>query len=298
MICDTHVFYDVGDTAGALKAVTWLMRDVDKAEKECKHLLDDMDFNNNSKAMTFTDFFTDRVVFKTILLSVTVQVFIQYSGMDAVLNYGEQIFLNAGFEENAGHAVLSLSIFGLLSSLATIYLMEKWGRTKLLMLSSSVMAAMFTLFGICLFVTRDFSAEDANNKIFFFLVLTCLILYRSGYLLGWGAAGLLYPAELIPNRARGIGCGIAEMVNWLLSASVSYTFIFMLDTFKDYGTFWFYAAFNLFGLIFVYFFLPETRGVSLEDLESQMSTGATIKERQRRLSWIPSCIAPSSDGEY
>ena len=68
------IIWLLGDMAGALRAVTWLMRDADKAEKECKHLLNDIDFNSHSSTMSFKDFFTDRVVRKTILLSVTVQV--------------------------------------------------------------------------------------------------------------------------------------------------------------------------------------------------------------------------------
>ena len=238
-----------------------------------------MSASSECAQISFKALFCDAVVFKTLMLSLAVQIPLQYSGMDVLMNYGEAIFLQAGFHEYAGKAVLCIAIFGLLASLTTIYLMEKWGRVILLMLSGFIMAVTYGTFGYCLYIMRE-RETDAIDTTMFWTIAVCLILYRSGYLLGWGAVGLFIPAELIPNRARGVGCGIAETFSWLLSASVSYTFIYMTRTFHDYGTFWFYAGINALGIVFVYFCLPETKGVSLEDFEHEVKHAPPVYKRR------------------
>ena len=267
MLLSTLVLVLLGDTDTALRAIRWLLRDEAKAQTEYHNMIADMNNQSSSASLTFCDLFTDKVVRKTIIISLVIAVFIQYSGMDAVLNYGEVIFLDAGFsDEHAGRAMLYVSIVGLLASLVTIYLMEKWGRKILLYISSAMMSAAFIVLGCCLYVMQH---SDEISLYMFWAVILSIVFYRSGYLLGWGAAGLLLPAELIPNRARGIGCGIMQTFCWMLSASVSFTYIFMVNAIHDYGTFWFYAGVNFMGIIFVLFFVPETKGKSLEDLENE-----------------------------
>ncbi|ESO89863.1 hypothetical protein LOTGIDRAFT_218322 [Lottia gigantea] len=85
-------------------------------------------------------------------------------------------------------------------------------------------------------------------------------------------------SEIYPLWARSTSTSIATAVNWILNLIISFTFLTLTETITNYGTFWLYGGFCLLGVVFVAIFVPETKNLSLEEVERLFMTK---KERER-----------------
>ena len=104
------------------------------------------------------------------------------------------------------------------------------------------------------------------------LAVTCTIGFIIFFSLGWGALPWLLMSEIFPPRVRGSASSFVTLVNWLLVFVVTNSFHYMLATFYEQGTFWFFAFFSFLSFLYTYFCVPETKGKTLEEIE-QMFVG-------------------------
>ncbi|KAL6131815.1 hypothetical protein ACLB2K_070188 [Fragaria x ananassa] len=115
-----------------------------------------------------------------------------------------------------------------------------------------------------------------NGKVTPFVILSCMMaatggvisgIYVAGYGWSWGPLGWLVPSEIFPLEIRSAGQSINVMVNFLFTFIVAQTFLAMLCHFKA-GIFFFFGGWVMVMTLFVYFFLPETKNVPMETMES------------------------------
>lgn len=99
------------------------------------------------------------------------------------------------------------------------------------------------------------------------LIIGSLMLYLAAFSPGMGPVPWAVNAEIYPAQVRGLGSGAAAMCNWITNAAVSQTFLTLIQQLGGSGTFWLYAAIALAGAAWVYFALPETNGLSLEEVQ-------------------------------
>ena len=99
------------------------------------------------------------------------------------------------------------------------------------------------------------------------LSLTSLIVYITAYNLGWGPIPWLVMAEIFPARAKGLASGIATTVNWSCAFLVTKEFHDLQGAIHSYGTFWLFGSVCFVSMAFVGFFVPETKGRSLVEIE-------------------------------
>merc|ERR1712198_164135 len=96
------------------------------------------------------------------------------------------------------------------------------------------------------------------------LTLTAVVLYMIFFALGIGAVGWVVMSEVIPNNAKGIAFSIAAVGNCAGAFVVTKTFLSLEQSLGTYGFYWFYSGWCLLALIFVFFLIPETKGLPLE----------------------------------
>ena len=190
----------------------------------------------------------------------------QFVGPNTVLFYGPTIFGYAGISAGSGGLVAEIFVGAVLFIfvLPTIALVDVVGRKRLFYLGLAAMGGMLVLLGI---------AFQVGASGWGLGVLVILLVYIGAYSLSISPLFWLMTAELYPNRLRGIGASTATVANWSANLLISVTFLSLVDALGKSVVFWIYAGFAAVGIVFVRFCVPETKGRSLEDIESYWTNG-------------------------
>ncbi|GBB89120.1 hypothetical protein RclHR1_01580021 [Rhizophagus clarus] len=105
------------------------------------------------------------------------------------------------------------------------------------------------------------------KPIYTWFTLVSLVIYVMAYALGLGHAPWLIQSEIFPLNVRGRATGIGTATNWLFNLVISVSFLPLTELITTTGTFWLYAIFMIFSWVFIYFMVPETSGISLEEIK-------------------------------
>jgi MFS transporter, SP family, arabinose:H+ symporter len=194
-----------------------------------------------------------------ILLAFMVASFNQFSGINALIYYTADIFRMAG----AGHssALLQSVMIGLTNLAATLIAMsviDRFGRKNLLLVGAVGLT-------VCLAATSYAFWSGIGGS----LVLISLIGYIGFFAFSQGAVIWVYLSEIFPNRVRAKGQALGSFTHWFWCAAVSWTFPVIADVSKA-GPFVFFAVMMVLQFIMVAKYLPETKGVSLEQIQKKL----------------------------
>jgi SP family xylose:H+ symportor-like MFS transporter len=210
---------------------------------------------------------TDRLLsfgVKVILIGITLSVFQQLIGINAVLYYAPLIFQNMGAANDS--AFLQTVLVGganVVLTLLAMFTVDRWGRRPLLILGSLIMAvAMFWLGGV-------FHAQALGP-----MALLAMILYVAGFAMSWGPVVWVLLSEIYPNPIKGQALALAVAAQWIANLAVSWSFKVLdgnsglNDVFHHGFSYYFYGVMSLLSALFVYRFVPETKGRKLEDIQA------------------------------
>ncbi len=210
---------------------------------------------------------------KPILYAVLLAMFNQLSGINAILYYAPRIFKMAGFDE--GQAYLQPVYIGaanLLFTLIAMTLIDKFGRKKLLIVGSLGMIVFLGLTAL-FFRNADVTgaagaAAEGGNKF----VLLYLIGFIAFFAFSQGAVIWVFISEIFPNSVRSKGGSLGSFTHWIMAAIISWTFPVIVEGSKlgGYHSFMFYSVMMLLHLLFVWRFLPETKGRTLEEIQTEL----------------------------
>ena len=203
---------------------------------------------------------------KPILLAIAIAAFNQLSGINAILYYAPHIFTMAGFGK--GSALMSsMGVGGVmfLFTIAALAVMDSMGRKKIMLIGSfgyiiSLGAIAWT------FLTND---PDNFSKEGSITVLIGLLVFVAAHGFGQGSVIWVYLSEIFPNKVRGRGQSLGTSVHWILAATTSWTFPFLTEIWGGY-TFVVFTLFMVLQLIWVVTVMPETKGISLEEMEKKL----------------------------
>ena len=205
-------------------------------------------------------------VYRPLLLSVFLMIFQQFGGVNSILTYASKIVGQAGYDKPTVVSIV-VAVVQFVATGISCLIVDKLGRRILLIVPGIVMAASMTILGC----SNHFSGFPRS------VALISLSLYITGFSMGWGPIPWLAMSEIFPTRVRGIASGIATQVNWLGVFVVVKTYTQIELAFHSDGVFWFYGAVCLLSAIFVFFFFPETKGRTLEEIEELFSDRRGLK---------------------
>uniref|UniRef100_A0A0A9B301 Major facilitator superfamily (MFS) profile domain-containing protein n=1 Tax=Arundo donax TaxID=35708 RepID=A0A0A9B301_ARUDO len=200
---------------------------------------------------------------RRILICVLgLQFFVQASGIDAILLYSPLVFKKVGMSSNS--AVLGATVvIGVVKTcfilVATLF-SDRLGRRPLLLASTAGVAATTA----CLALTLCVSSTSAATAT---VCLASVLAIMATYSVGFGSVVGTYAAEILPLRLRAQGASLGVAVNRLACGMVSMTFISLANGITMPGCFFLYAGVAAAACLFVYVWLPETKGRSLEDMD-------------------------------
>lgn len=214
---------------------------------------------NQRNTQNFTLLFKDAYR-KPVLLAVLFAVFNQVSGINAIIYFAPRIFEMAGLGKDS--ALLSsagIGLINLVSTLLGISLIDKFGRKVLMFYGSIGLIASLTL------VAQAFFSGNIGINVSFYLFF-----YIAFFGFSQGAVIWVFISEIFPNEVRAYGQALGSFTHWILATIITFTFPYLAETFGGGITFSFFALMMMLQLIFVWRFMPETKGTSLEGVEKAL----------------------------
>ncbi|XP_022914749.1 facilitated trehalose transporter Tret1-2 homolog isoform X3 [Onthophagus taurus] len=212
---------------------------------------------------------------KPLVIALGLMFFQQLSGINAIIFYTTQIFELAGSSIPSHICTIIVGVVNFIATFIATILIDKVGRKVLLYISGSVMTLTIIILGIYFYLLKNY---DELVESIGWLPLTCLVLYVLGFSLGFGPVPWLMLGEILPAKVRGSAASIATAFNWACTFIVTKTFQDALNVLGESLTFWIFGVVCLVSLIFIYRYVPETRGKSLEAIERKLARRpSTIK---------------------
>jgi len=194
-----------------------------------------------------------------IFLAVSIGMFNQLSGINAILYYLNDIFERAGFSKVSGDLqAVAVGGTNLLFTIIAMSLIDRVGRRRLLLIGSVGTAA-------CLAGVAAIFLTHRNENMLIWL----LIGYIAFFAFSQGAVIWVYISEVFPNRVRGKGLSLGSFTHWFMNALISWTFPFMAAT-SGGIPFVFFALMMVLQFFTVLMLYPETKGLSLEGMQKKL----------------------------
>lgn len=197
-----------------------------------------------------------------IFLAISIGMFNQLAGINAILYYQNMIFEKAGYSALSGYK--QAAVVGLMNLVATFFgmsLIDKLGRKTLLLIGSVGMA-------VCLGGVAGVFFSNGHQGLLIYL----LIVYIFFFAISQGSVIWVYIAEVFPNRVRSKGQSLGSGSHWVMNAIIA--LIFPLLAASSGGIpFAFFAAMMVLQFFVVLFIYPETKGLTLEQLQQKLGTG-------------------------
>ena len=196
-----------------------------------------------------------------LVLGLFLSIFQQITGINTVIYYAPKIFEFSGFS-TASSAIAATLIVGIVNVLATVisvWLLDRVGRRILLLVGSMGMAVSLIFLSLAFFLKTTWIDQVS---------LFSLMAYVSFFAIGLGPVTWVLLSEIYPLKIRSKAMTVAVFANWGFNYLVSLTFLDLIRGLGPEGTFLLYAVISLLAFWFVFRFIPETKGKSLEEIES------------------------------
>lgn len=190
----------------------------------------------------------------------------QFCGINVIAYYSSSIFVQSGVTEIM--ALVASWGFGMINFLFAIpafFTIDTFGRRNLLLTTFPLMCIFLLVAGF------GFWIPELNYNGRLGCITTGIYLFAAVYSSGEGPVPFTYSAEAFPLYIRDLGMGFATATCWFFNFILGFSWPRMKNAFKPQGAFGWYAAWNIIGFFLVLWFLPETKGLTLEELDEVFS---------------------------
>lgn len=209
---------------------------------------------------TQTGFFSGKYT-KPIILAFLIAFFNQLSGINFVLYYAPRIFGDAGIAaDSVLGASVPLGVVNLIFTLIGMYLIDRVGRRRLMIIGS---------LGYIFFLAAVAWAFFSGAQGFYVVVFVCGFI--ASHAIGQGAVIWVFISEIFPNTVRDYGMSLGSGTHWVFAALITMITLPVLQAFSGGAIFAFFSGMMVLQLLFVLFVMPETKGIPLEELQKRLT---------------------------
>lgn len=196
-----------------------------------------------------------------IIIGLLLSIFQQITGVNTVFYYAPKVLIESGAV--AAHhslmATIALGIVNLAFTVVSILFLDRLGRR------------VFLLLGVlCMLLGQILLALSFTSNV---MGIIGVLAYIIGFAIGLGPITWVILSEIYPLKVRSKAIGLALFANWSCNYLITLTFLLLLKKLGITGTFTLYAAISFICLLFIYFYIPETKGKSLEEIELLVKEG-------------------------
>ena len=224
-----------------------------------------------------------------LMIAIGIMFVQQFTGINTIIYYSPKIFLMSGFDSarSAIMASVSVGVICVLATTISLFLVDRLGRRKLYFLGLGGMVISLLIMGFC------FAFQSALGGFTRTITIVFVWLYVGFFAASLGPLGWLIISEVFPLKVRGIGASLGSLSNWLFNGVVAFTFFKIVkgltlpgkeiilnkeNVGNPAGAFWLYALVGIAGIVWGYFYIPETRGKTLEMIEDHWRQGKSPRE--------------------
>lgn len=205
--------------------------------------------------------------FKRVFIGSAVMMFQQMQGCNAIIYYAPTIFGQLGLDSNTT-SLLGTGLYGIVNTLSTIpaiFLIDRFGRKPLLLCGA---AGCFTSLVIVGGITGKYWGHLDEFVTAGRTAIAFIFIYDVNFSYSWAPIGWVLPAEIFPINIRSKAVSITTSSTWMNNFIVGLcTPIMLEDRHLKWGTYLFFAGFSFMAFFFTLFFIPETKGVPLEEMD-------------------------------
>lgn len=226
-------------------------------EKEVDLMYREIIASNGNETQRRTLF--SRQLLKPVLLAFFIAFFNQLSGINAILYFAPRIFEMTGLKsQTALLQSIGIGITNLIFTFVGLWLIDRLGRRKLLVIGSFGYIASLAL------TTWAFSSGNVA------LVPVHIFAFIAAHAIGQGAVIWVFISEIFPNQQRAFGQSLGSFTHWFFAALLTLVFPLMAEKLEPQIIFAIFLGMMILQLIWVVLFVPETKGVSLEEMQRQL----------------------------
>jgi SP family arabinose:H+ symporter-like MFS transporter len=198
-----------------------------------------------------------------IFLAITIGMFNQFTGINAILYYLNDIFAAAGFSKVSGDLQsVAIGFTNLIFTLIAMTMIDRLGRKKLLLTGALGCTA-------CLAGVAAVFASGAHENLLVWLLIGFIAFFGFSQ----GAVIWVYLGEVFPTSVRAHGQSLGSFTHWVMNAAISFAFPVIVAHYSKAAPFVFFAVLTAVQFVVVLAIYPETKGVSLEDLQKKLVAG-------------------------
>ena len=242
--------------------------DID-VKKEVAEIKDTLRNNCNDEKFVFK---------KYMLMPFAVGIGIMFAqictGINTIIYYAPTIFKTAGFDSNitAIYATAGIGIVNFVMTIVAVYFTDRLGRKPLLYFGlTGVMLSLFAL-------GTSFAFADILGAGLKWVAVGSLVTYIICFAMSLGPIGWILVSEVFPLKIRGLSMSVCTVSNFAFNFFVVASFPVLLHRIGGAWTFWSFGIVSILCIIFVYYFVPETKGISLEQIEQNWKLGINPRD--------------------
>ena len=260
-----HLLLDKGDELAARKSLIWLRR-TENVGHEMQQMMVEQEIMKQNPPATLKKIFTKKAYQMPTIIAIVMMLAQQLTGIGAVTFFSSDIFKTANLSLSASqNATLLMRITYLGMTFASLAMIEKYGRKTLMMAGLVGMVASTALLFISL-ATVDLASPMA------YVVILSVVTFVLAFATGPGSIPWFFVTELFTQNARPVATTVANAVNWAANFIVGFSFPLIEEQIGEI-VFLFFIVIQIGILLFVWKYVPETKGKTVEEITAEYRNG-------------------------
>jgi len=222
---------------------------------------------------------------RRLIIAVMLQIMQQFTGVNAIASYGPSLFQSCGVPLSGLRCAVLVNVFGLSGGLAMMIVIDYFGRRFLLLVGAAAMSVFQISAGILAYLLHQRKSIDEATQgdtgetlLMGWALVACIVLYIFFFAAAWGGVPWVYPSEIFPMDVKERALSISTCAQWLANFVIAYMVPQQVRYMKAHGTFIFYGVCLALSCVYVYFFVPETKGLPLEKMNELFGEEAESSE--------------------
>jgi SP family arabinose:H+ symporter-like MFS transporter len=216
--------------------------------------------DQDSHKESLSAFFTKRYSIP-IFIAIMIAFFNQMSGINAIIYFAPRVFELAGIDKHGAFLQsVGIGLVNLVFTMLGLYLIDRWGRKRLMLIGSIGYIISLTAVAVAFY----------SNHLGGMIVPSLLFIFISSHAIGQGAVIWVLISEVFPNSVRAYGQSLGASTHWIMAAIITTVFPILAVKIGPGPIFAFFAFMMVLQLLWVIFIMPETKGKSLEELETML----------------------------
>lgn len=255
----------------AVKVLHKLLNSQEEIDNEIKEIQQTLE---SDKGIAFGGIFKGYFI-KILIMGVILQMFQQLVGINLMIYYAPTIFGYAGMTGII--ALLTVPTVNMIFTFPAVRLVEKWGRKKLLYIGATIMMLTMLSAGLTFYSIGDVVNPNEISIVAKVILLVSVVIYIFGFAVSWGPVAWIICSEVFPLEGREVGMTITTMVNWTFAGLVMGNALTFMQLHGNFSIFFVFAGFCFLSMVFLKLFVPETKGITLEEIEHKLKNGVQLR---------------------